>query len=166
MNDKRFGYKLKKVNSQTLTQCQDLCNKDDKCIHADWFEPNGNCYLRKMRDTDKWQTFEKNGNVIDGKRYGYKHKKIPKQTLVECQNACKNDGRCIHGDWYEKSGNCYLRKKKESDIWKTFVKGEGPNIYPPPEDKSDVKPPPQELVISNQVNCSGIKYGLDKRGNV
>ena len=56
---KQYGYTLKKINGLTsAADCQLECAKDKDCNHFDFYKPNGNCYLRKLRDTNSWSTIK------------------------------------------------------------------------------------------------------------
>ena len=64
---KSAGYRLQKINNISLEQCAQACIDNDKASHFDWYEPNGNCYLRYMKDTDKWDHILKgcNNRILD-----------------------------------------------------------------------------------------------------
>ena len=122
-NGKKFGYKLKKITGISEQQCQDACKNDPNCIRADQFK-NGNCYLRKMKETSKWTTGTKGGGIVDNKKqFGYKLQKISGTSgIQECKALCDNNVNCSHYDLYKSNGNCYLRYKKNKNGWKTTEK--------------------------------------------
>ena len=55
-NRKRYGYKMKKIQSLTEDECIQRCDDNSECSHTDWYKNNGNCYLRKYKDTPTWKT--------------------------------------------------------------------------------------------------------------
>ena len=61
-------------------------------------------------------------NVKYNKKYGYKLEKIPGISQEQCQSRCQENAECSHFDWYEPNGNCYLRKQKDTQLWKTGMK--------------------------------------------
>jgi hypothetical protein len=57
---KRYGYTLEKKKGLTLAQCANACKNNLDSTHFDWYEPNGNCYLRKVKDKSNWEHILKN----------------------------------------------------------------------------------------------------------
>ena len=51
---KSAGYRLQKIKGLTIAQCAQACIDNPKASHFDWYQPNGNCYLRYMKDTNNW----------------------------------------------------------------------------------------------------------------